>query len=142
MEIRVMSITELPSRSYLDLVRQFPLRPLRSRNEYDRAAAILDQLAVQDEADLDEGETDYLDTLSLLIEAYDRDHFPMPVRKRSPVELLKFLMEQNQMSTTDLGKLLGSKGLASEILHGKRELSKTHIRKLAKRFGLDPGLFF
>src|ERR1700677_738375 len=124
----------LPPRSYLDLVRQFPLRPLRSKIDYDRAAEILDQLAVRDDADLDEGESDYLETLSLLIEAYDRDHHPMPTRKRSPVELLKFLLKQNQMNTTDLGELLGSKGVASEILHAKRELSKTHIRKLSKRF--------
>jgi HTH-type transcriptional regulator/antitoxin HigA len=140
-----MSILQLQTptpRSYLDLVREFPLRPLRSKGDYDRAAAMLDRLAVRSDSDLDEGESDYLETLSILIEAYDREHYPMPTRKRSPVETLKFLMKQNQMSTIGLGELLGSKGLASEILHGKRELSKAHIRKLARRFGIDPGLLF
>jgi HTH-type transcriptional regulator/antitoxin HigA len=137
-----MDLQTLPPRSYLNLVREFPLRPIRSKSDYDRAAAVLDKLAVRDDSDLDDGEADYLETLSMLIEAYDRDHFPMPVRKRSPVELLKFLMKQNELTTTDLGQILGSKGLASEVLHGKRELSKAHIRKLAKRFDIDPGLLF
>jgi HTH-type transcriptional regulator/antitoxin HigA len=137
-----MDLQTLPPRSYLNLVREFPLRPIRSKSDYDRAAAVLDKLAVRDDSDMDQGETDYLETLSMLIEAYDRDHFPMPTRKRSPIDLLRFLMKQNQLTTTDLGQILGSKGLASEILHGKRELSKAHIRKLAKRFDIDPGLLF
>ncbi|MGA2497125.1 MAG: hypothetical protein ABSH20_05260 [Tepidisphaeraceae bacterium] len=45
------------------------------------------------------------------------------------------------MSVTDLGTLLGSKGVASEILHSKRALSKTHIFELARRFSVDPRLF-
>ena len=137
-----IDLQTLPPRSYLSLVREFPLRPIRSKSDYDRAAAVLDKLAVRDDSDLDDGESDYLETLSMLIEAYDRDHFPMPIRKRSPIELLKFLMKQNQLTTTNLGQILGSKGLASEILHNKRELSKAHIRKLAKRFDIDPGLLF
>jgi HTH-type transcriptional regulator/antitoxin HigA len=50
-------------------------------------------------------------------------------------------MEENEMSTTDLGYVLGSRGLASEVLNGNRGLSKTLIRKLADKFGVDPGLF-
>jgi HTH-type transcriptional regulator / antitoxin HigA len=134
--------TIAPPISYFRLLAEFPLRPIRSKIDYDRAAAILDKLAIRDESDLDQGESDYLETLSLLIESYDAEHLPMPVRHRSPIELLKFLLKQNSLTTTDLGQLIGSKGLASEILNGKRELSKTHIRKLAKRFDIDPGLLF
>ena len=57
------------------------------------------------------------------------------------MEHLKFLMEQNGMKTIDLGKLIGNRGLASLIVNGKRQLSKAHIRVLAERFRVDPGLF-
>jgi HTH-type transcriptional regulator/antitoxin HigA len=127
---------------YSQLVVEFPLRPIHSRGQYKLAAAMLDKLAMRDDAELRPDEADYLETLSLLIEAYDREHYPIAARKFSPLEMLQFLMEQNSMSTTALGELVGSKGLVSEILHGKRELSKTHIRRLSEHFKVSPALFF
>jgi HTH-type transcriptional regulator/antitoxin HigA len=50
-------------------------------------------------------------------------------------------MEANDMTTADLGRLLGNSGLASMILHGKRAISKTNAKILGKRFGLNPGAF-
>jgi HTH-type transcriptional regulator / antitoxin HigA len=50
-------------------------------------------------------------------------------------------MEQNDMNTADLGKILGNKTAASLVLSGKREMSKGHIRRLAARFKVEPGLF-
>jgi HTH-type transcriptional regulator / antitoxin HigA len=61
--------------------------------------------------------------------------------KMTPLEVLKYLMEQNDLSTTDLGYAVGSRGLASEILNGKRGLSKLIIQKLSVKFSVDPGLF-
>lgn len=63
------------------------------------------------------------------------------LQKLTPVEVLKNLMTENGMNTSDLGAVLGSRGLASEVLNGKRGLRKTLIAKLAKRFRVDPGLF-
>ncbi len=45
------------------------------------------------------------------------------------------------MTTSDLGRLIGSKGVASEILNGKRQLSRMHVLKLAAHFHVDPGTF-
>jgi len=50
-------------------------------------------------------------------------------------------MAENGMKAIDLGRLLDSRSVASQILHGKRGLSKTHIRILAERFNVEPGLF-
>jgi antitoxin component HigA of HigAB toxin-antitoxin module len=50
-------------------------------------------------------------------------------------------MSENDMTAADLGRLLGNSGLASMILHGKRAISKTNAKILAKRFGLNVGLF-
>ena len=124
---------------YVDLLENFPLRSIRNDAEYDSALEILDTLATQ--SDLSPGERDYLDALSVFVERYDEaehviDHFQL-----SPLELLKFLMEQHTMTTTDLGKVLGSKGVASEVLHGKRSLSISASLKLSKLFDVNPGLF-
>ena len=124
-----------PAEDYLRMVRRFPLRPLRNGKEYDIAASILDELVLRN--NLSRGESDYLDALSTFIEAYDDKHFPITTKHLKPLDMLRFLMEQNDMSSADLGKLLGSRSAASMILSGKRALSKTHVRKVAARFKLD-----
>jgi len=72
---------------------------------------------------------------------YEKQTFGSKMRKLSPIEVLKHLMEANNMNTTDLGDVLGTRGLASEILNGKRGLSKALIMKLSRRFLVDPALF-
>ena len=128
-----------PAEDYLRLVRRFPLRPLRNTKEYDIAASILDELVLRD--NLSKGESDYLDALSTFVEAYDEKHFPIETEHLKPLDMLRFLMNQNDMTSADLGKLLGSRSAASMILSGKRAMSKTHIRKLATRFKLDASVF-
>jgi len=127
-------------RSYKFLSDQFPLRPLRSEPEYDVATAALDRLVLREDS-LDEGERDYLGTLELLIEAYEDEHYAADASP-DPLAALKFLMHENGMSATDLGALLGSKGTASEILNGKKLMSRAAAFKLAERFSVEPGLFF
>lgn len=125
--------------SYMKLIRQFPLRPIRSDADYDAATAVLDKLAVRKEGTLDPGEQDYFEVLTNLVSDYDHDHFPM--EKSKPLDILKHLMEENGMTVSDLGRLIGSKGNASEILSAKRQLSRAQMFKLAQRFGVKPGLF-
>ena len=128
-----------PAEDYLRLVRRFPLRPLRNTKECDIAASILDELVLRD--NLSKGESDYLDALSTFVEAYDEKYFPIDTSHIKPLDMLRFLMEQNDMTSGELAKLLGSRSAASMILSGKRALSKTHIRKLATRFRLDASAF-
>lgn len=139
MSTRPQPRADVPA-DYLKLVRTFPLRPIRSERDYRAAAAVVDRLAVQAEGSLSRGEQDYLDTLTLLIEAYDAKHFELETRELAPLDVLKYLMEQSGMKTADLGRLLGNRGLASLILNGHRALSKTHIRILAEHFKVDPSL--
>lgn len=127
-------------RRYLELVRQFPLRPLRTKRDYVAATKVLDQLAVRGEDDLDADEWDYLEVLTDLVEDYDNEHFPVPVIG-SPRDRLAALLEEAGMSKADLGRLLGNSGLASQIMLGRRQLSKTHIRILSQHFKLDAGYF-
>ena len=81
----------------------------------------------------------FIDTLSLLVEAYDEEHHQMP--EASPLELLKFLMEQHDLSQGDFPEI-GSQGVVSEILRGKRELNVRQIQALSRRFNLPLEAFF
>jgi HTH-type transcriptional regulator / antitoxin HigA len=124
---------------YLALISELPLRPMESSAEYAVAQSIMDRLVGR--PDLSAGQRDYLSALSRFMGDYERLKFPSLFTRMSPLDALKFLMEENDMSTTDLGRVIGSRGLASEILNGKRGMSKAVIGRLAKRFLVNPSLF-
>src|SRR2546421_654539 len=130
-----------PGPAYVALINFFPLRPLRSARDYDAAIAVVDTLAVRPEGSLRPGEQDYFDTLTMLVEAYDREHHELEMEHRDPLSMLKYVMKESGTTQADLGRLLGNRALASLILNGHRQLSKAHIRKLAWHFKLSAGLF-
>src|SRR5205823_4987846 len=118
----------------------FPLKAIKSDREHDLSMAQVARLSVRD--DLDAGELQYLEALGKLVGEYeDRAGYRLKRRESDPIGILKFLMAENKMSVSGLGKIIGSQGVASEILSGRRQLSKSHIRKLAQRFRVNPGLF-
>lgn len=80
-----------------------------------------------------------LDTLGTVIHAYEETHHPMPTVKSGP--MLRYLMEEHGLKQADLPEI-GSQGVVSEILGGKRELNTRQISFLAKRFGVSPAVFF
>jgi HTH-type transcriptional regulator / antitoxin HigA len=61
---------------YMELVRQFPLRPIRTKREYVAAAQVMDSLAIRGEDGLDQDELDYLEVLTNLVETYDQQYCP------------------------------------------------------------------
>jgi HTH-type transcriptional regulator/antitoxin HigA len=115
-----------------------PLLSLRNEQEYDRAVERLNRLL--DEVGTDEQHPLYtlLDTLGTLIHAYEEEHHPIP--ECSGVDVLRFLMEEHDLTQSDLPEI-GSQGVVSEILRGKREFNVRQIRALAKRFHVSPGVF-
>jgi HTH-type transcriptional regulator/antitoxin HigA len=115
-----------------------PLLSLRNEQEYDGAVERLNRLL--DEVGTDEQHPLYtlLDTLGTLIHAYEEEHHPIPAC--SGVDVLRFLMEEHDLTQSDLPEI-GSQGVVSEILQGKRELNVRQIRALAKRFHVSPGVF-
>ena len=123
---------------YLDLVRQFPLRPLRTDADLDAAIAVIDALI--DQTQLLAAEQDYLDVLSDLVEAYEADAVPM--RPVGDAELLRFLIEQKSVTQTGVASGAGiAESTISEVLAGKRKLNRTQIAKLARFFHVEPGVF-
>ena len=136
-----MSTTTLPRRmpkTNAGLGRVFFPRPLRDDVDLKNIAEIVDRLAVLDDRTQDQ--TDYLEVLATLIEAYESNRHPFDVSHITALDALKFLMKENGMSGSDLGRLLGSRQLGSAILRGDRALSKAHIKRLAEHFHIEPGL--
>lgn len=125
---------------FLELVRRFPLRPIHTKRDFNAATAVLEKLAVRGEDDLNNDEFDYVEVLTDLVEAYETMHCPEP-DQGTPLDRLKALLEEAGMSTAELGRLLGNSGLASQILLGRRQLSKSHIRILGRHFKLDADYF-
>ncbi len=125
-------------KEYFELVRHFPLRPIRSERELDHAIEVIDELIARE--DRSRAEDDYLDVLSDLVEKYESEHHPIP--DASPVEMLQFLIEERE--TNQRAVALGS-GIAvstmSEILAGRRQMNLEHMQKLARFFGIEVAVF-
>ena len=115
-----------------------PLLSIRNEQEYDLAVERLNGLL--DEIDANEKHPLYtlLDTLGILIQAYEEQHYSIPTCTGS--EMLRFLMEEHSLGETDLAEI-GSAEVISEILQGKRELDIQQIHVLAKRFHVAPAVF-
>lgn len=124
--------------SYLEMIGRFPLRPIRDDKEHAQAIAMIEELLGHS---LDSGRSDYLDTLILLVNKYeDERHTPSGV-DLSPQEAFRAIMKANNLSQAQMGKIIGSESTVSLFLKGERELSKSHIKALAERFRVEPGLF-
>ena len=80
-----------------------------------------------------------VDLLSYYIEEYEQKHINEP--EVSGVDMLKFLMQSNNLKQSDLKEELGSQGVVSEILNGKRKLNLEHIKALARRFNVSVSTF-
>lgn len=85
-------------------------------------------------------EQEAINLLTLLIEHYETYRFPIP--KAKPVEVLKLLLQRNGVSQNSLAPELGCQASASLILLGKRQFTRSHIARLAKRFHVSPAVFF
>lgn len=77
--------------------------------------------------------------LTVLIDRYEDRRFP--IRKASPRQTLHHLMEARSLTQKDLWRVFGSKGITSEVFHGKRSISKAQARKLAEFFHVGVELF-
>jgi len=92
------------------------------------------------EGSLSAAETQLLKLLTLLIEDFEEKHYAVP--HSGPLAVVTFLMEQHGLKQKDLTDIFGTPSITSEVLSGKRELNKEHIRRLSKRFHVSPELFF
>ncbi len=114
------------------------MHTISSELDYDRAVATLNQLLDAGAANEKHPLADLVNTLGALISEYDNVHYP--AQNVSPLAMLRFLMDQNQLTQSNLSEI-GTQGVVSEILNGKRELNVRQIKALAERFHVAPSVF-
>lgn len=121
---------------WCSLQKTAPIKPIHSQKGYKDALRLLETLLQCEETD--DAHKELIDTLSLFISNYEDEN--EHVDKVSPQETLRYLMEEHNLMQKDLPEI-GSQGVVSEILSGKRELNKRQILTLATKFGVSPAVF-
>ena len=112
---------------------------VRNAKEYDAAVEMIDHLA--DIVGNDEGHplADLMEIVGTLIEQYEDREVIIP--KASASETLAYLMDEHSLTQADLQKEVGSQGVVSEVLSGKRKINVRQAKALASRFGVSPTVF-
>jgi HTH-type transcriptional regulator / antitoxin HigA len=129
------------SRKYKALIERFPLVPIKSDEHLNAAHEMAQSLMLRSEG-LSEDESDYLEVLLNQIGNYEFKLHPLNVSDLAPHELLQSFMEEHKMKQVEVQKILGvSSGVISELVSGKRELTKKHCVKLGQYFKVSPALF-
>jgi HTH-type transcriptional regulator/antitoxin HigA len=122
-------------KTYVELVKLLMPRPLHDEVDYRNALKMLDAMAG---FKMNADQNDYFEAIATFVEKYESEHHPINGSELTPVQLIRSLMDENEMCESDLGRLLGDRSLGRRILRGERQLSKVHIRILAAHFSLNP----
>jgi HTH-type transcriptional regulator/antitoxin HigA len=127
------------ARHFTALSAVVPLRPIRSERDYKSAVRSIDELLDAGGADESNVLADLVALIGEFIAEYEqRKGYVLP--DATGVDALRFLMEQHGLRQSDLPEI-GSQGVVSEVLSGKRDLNARQIRALAERFGIGPATF-
>ena len=126
-------------KKYARLANRIVVRAIETEQEYDRMVAAVEHLMDKGEDRLSPEESALLETMAILIQAYDDRHHPLP--SVAPNEMLAYLMETSGRTAKDLLPVLGTRGRVSEVLSGKRSISKEQAKKLAGFFRVRADLF-
>jgi HTH-type transcriptional regulator/antitoxin HigA len=122
---------------YAALLHRTLPRVIRSEEENDRLTAKLLELDERD--DLSPEEEELAELLTVLIQQFEEQHYSLDAP--SPHQMLHHLMEARGLTHKDVWRLFGSKGIASEVLNGKRSISKAQAKRLAEFFHVSAELF-
>ena len=107
------------------------IKPIKTKKDYDNALVQLEKIF---DAKRGTKEGDMLEILSLLIENYEEEHYP--IDPPDPIEAIKFRMDQMGYNQNDLADTIGSKSRVSEVLNRKRKLTLPMIRNISKKLNI------
>ena len=130
-----MSVT---LRDPAEMIRQGAPHLIHSDDELSTYTEAL--FALTSKRDLTDADEEAIDLLTLLIERYEAERWPVP--DADPATVLRFLLDRNGLTQRDLATELGSETTVSLVLSGRRQLTRDHIARLAHRFGVSPTVFF
>ena len=131
------ALPQINEARYARLLANTLPRPIRTEMENRRMTELL--LKLDEREDLSPEEEQLAEMLTILIEDFEAKHYPLP--PVAPREALKELMEERGLRHSDIWPVLGNKGATSEILNGKRSISKAQAKKLAEFFRVPVELF-
>jgi HTH-type transcriptional regulator / antitoxin HigA len=135
----IASPSSVDIKVYRRLIGNFAPKVIETEDENEAALAIVEKLLGQGDKGRSPEEQTALDLLATLIEQYEaRVYSPAP---GDPLGALKLLMESNNLRATDIAELFGSRAKISEVLAGKRTISKEQAKRLGRRFGVSPAVF-
>jgi HTH-type transcriptional regulator / antitoxin HigA len=120
------------------LCSEYPPRPIHDSESHDDAVEIIDALSG---LKLNDDQEDYLEVIGTLINQYEENNLDI-LPSASPREVLAFLLDQNNITGRELGRILGKdESLGAKILSGERSITIEHAVALAKRFAVKPEIF-
>ena len=112
---------------------------IKTEADYKKAVDILDSLLDTVGDNAKHPLFGFLEVLGTIVESYERDY--VKIKASSPQEVLSLLMEEHGLTQSDIPEI-GSQGVVSEILHGKREMNARQIKAASERFQVSPEVFF
>ena len=123
---------------YIALLTNTLPHVIHTEEENERCIAALE--ALDSREDLSVEEERIAELLTFLIEDFEEKNYALP--PAPPNEVVRHLMDANDLRQVDMVDVFGSPSVVSEVLSGKRDLSKAHIERLSRRFNVSPELFF
>jgi len=123
--------------TYSKLLAEIAPRAIETEEEYDRLLAVAERLTFA--KNLTPEERALYKLLVTLIEVYERENYP--IEKPEPHEILQHIMESSGTRQADLVGIIGSSGVVSEVVNGKRAISKAQAKALGDYFKISPSLF-
>jgi HTH-type transcriptional regulator/antitoxin HigA len=123
--------------AYRHLLAEVAPKVIETEEEYDRALAVVNQLTFAKNRTPEEQALHKL--LVTLIEAYETQNYPMD--QSAPHEILQHILESSSTRQADLVGVIGSSGVVSEVVNGKRSISKAQAKALGDYFKVSLTLF-
>lgn len=123
---------------YIDLINEFPPRPIRSAEDFIAVQQVVDTLL--DAGQMSADRREYLNLLGMIIHEYEEKTVKIP--DIYGVELLHVLIEEWGLKQKELVPIFKTESIASAILNGHRQLTVEHIEKLSEFFCISPAAFF
>ncbi len=134
-----MNALTVDPRKYTRLANRVIVKAIDTEEEYDRMVSAIERLMDKGEDQLSPEESALLETMAILVQAYDdRYHVLKPL---APEKMLADLMQSSGRAVKDLLPVFGTRGRVSEILSGKRSISKEQAKRLAALFNVTADLF-
>lgn len=124
---------------YAELLSETMPEVIHSEEENQRFIQILETL-VSRKQELNPAERKLAELLTVIINEFEGRNYPMEAS--GPLDVIRHLMESNGLRQKDLVDVFGTESIVSDVLNGKRELTKNHIKRLSVRFAISPAVFF